>query len=54
MPATRKNTSRKRAKKKPPTVVVVTKTFHSAEETHFPEKVEKAKEILTKAGFRPF
>jgi hypothetical protein len=35
-------------------VVLVTKTFHPAEETHFPEKVKKAKEILTKAGFRPF
>jgi hypothetical protein len=50
----RKNTSRKRAKKNPPTVVLVTKTFHPVEETHFPEKVKKAKEILTKAGFRPF
>jgi hypothetical protein len=54
MSITRKNTSRKRAKKNPPTMVLVTKTFHPAEETHFPEKDKKAKEILTKAGFRPF
>jgi hypothetical protein len=54
MPVTKRNTSHKRAKKNPPTVVLVTKTFHPAEETHFPEKVKKAKEILTKAGFRPF
>jgi hypothetical protein len=54
MPVTRKNTSRKRAKKKAASIVLVTKTFHPAVETHFPEKIKKAKEILTQAGFRPF
>jgi hypothetical protein len=54
MPVIKKNTSRKRAKKNSSTIVLVTKTFHPAEETHFPEKVKKAKEVLTKAGFRPF
>ena len=54
MPFKKKKTSRKRVEKKLPPVLVVTKTFHPAEETLFPEKVEKAKEIITEAGFRPF
>jgi len=53
MPIKKKKTSCK-AKKNLSSVVIVTKTFHSAEETRFPEKVKKAKEILTNAGFRPF
>ena len=54
MSTANKKAPRKKAKKDLPTVVIVTKTFHPAEETHFPEKVEKAKEILKEAGFRPF
>lgn len=54
MPVKKKKSSRKRVKKNLPPVVVVTKTFHQAEETRFPEKVKKAKEILSEAGFRPF
>jgi hypothetical protein len=49
-----RNASRKKIKSKLPRVVIVIKTFLSTEETHFPEKVKKAKEILTEAGFRPF
>jgi hypothetical protein len=54
MPVKKKKSSRKRVKMNLPAVVVVTKTFHQAEETRFPEKVKKAKEILTEVGFRPF
>lgn len=53
MPTAKKNITRKRAKKNPPTVVLVTKTFHPVEDTHFPEKVKKVREVLTNAGFRP-
>ena len=54
MSPTKKNATRKKVKKNASTVVIVTKTFHPAEETRFPEKVKKAKEIITQAGFRPF
>ena len=53
MSITRKNISRKRARKNPPTIVMVTKTFHPAEEASSPDKIEKVKEVLKKAGFRP-
>jgi hypothetical protein len=53
MSVTKKKVTRKRAKKTPPTVVVVTKTFHPKEDTLFPEKVSKVKEVLTKSNFRP-
>ena len=54
MPVIKMNTPHKKGKKKSQKVVVVIKSFHSAEETGFPEKIKKAKEILTQAGFRPF
>jgi hypothetical protein len=53
MSVTKKDTSRKRAKKNPPTVVMVTKTYHPAKEASFPDKIKKVKDVLTKAGFRP-
>jgi hypothetical protein len=53
MSVTKKNTARKRSRKSNPEIVVVTKTFVPAKEYIFPEKLEKAKEILAKAKFRP-
>jgi hypothetical protein len=53
MSVTRKIATHKRAKKKPPTVIVATKTSHSAGETLFPEKVRKVKEVLGRSNFKP-
>jgi hypothetical protein len=53
MSVTKRNTSHKRVKKNPPTIVVVTKTYHPAEEAIFPDKIKKVKEVLTKANFAP-
>jgi hypothetical protein len=52
MPVTKENTevSAKRKKRIPP-VVVVTNTFIPAAENPFPEKLKKAKEILSKTKF---
>jgi hypothetical protein len=53
MSVAKKNSTRKTAGKADPEVVVVTKTFVPAKEYIFPEKLKKAKEILTEAKFRP-
>jgi hypothetical protein len=53
MSVTKKNTTRKRAKKTSPTMVLVTKTFHSVDEAIFPDKVKKVKEMLLNSDFRP-
>jgi hypothetical protein len=52
MPVIKKHTaaSAKRKKRIPP-VVVVTNTFIPAAENPFPEKLKKAKEILSKTKF---
>jgi hypothetical protein len=49
----RKNKTRRRAKKKLPEIIMVTKTFHSKEESLFPEKVRKAEEMLANSDWRP-
>jgi len=51
MSVAKKKTATKRAKKTAPKVIIVTKTYH--EETLFPEKVAKVKEVLSKSDFRP-
>lgn len=53
MSVAKKKTATKRAKKTPPKVVIVTKTYHHGEETLFPEKVAKVKDMLSKSDFRP-
>jgi hypothetical protein len=53
MPTARKNITRKKTKKTPTTVVVVTKTYHKAGETLFPEKVAKVKDILSRSDYHP-
>jgi hypothetical protein len=53
MPVAKKKTTSKRAKKTPPKVMIVTKTYHTNEESLFPEKVAKVKEVLSKSDFRP-
>jgi hypothetical protein len=52
MPVTKKKilSNKKRQKKLPP-VIVVTHTVTSIEENPFPEKLEKAKEILSRTKF---
>jgi len=52
MSLTKKHTaSSKKRKKAIPPVVVVNNTILSAEETLFPEKLKKAKEILSRTKF---
>jgi len=46
MPLTKKKKVRKSLKKRKPEIVVVIKTHMAAEETLFPEKVARAKEML--------
>jgi hypothetical protein len=54
MPATKKSNARKPTRKKRiPPVVVVTNTIVPADQTLFPEKLLKAKEILSKTKFLP-
>ena len=53
MPVTKKHpaTKRKRKQKKLPPVTIVTHTVTSIEENPFPEKLEKAKYILSRTKF---
>lgn len=54
MPTTKKHSIRKSTRKKRiPRVVVVTHTVVPADQILFPEKLEKAKEILSKTKFLP-
>jgi hypothetical protein len=53
MSVTRKKKTIRRAKKKLPEIVMVTKTYHSKEESLFPEKVRKVEEMLKITGWRP-
>lgn len=53
MSVAKKNKTVRRAKKKLPEIIMVTKTFHSKEESLFPEKVKKAEEMLKNSDWRP-
>jgi len=54
MPAIRKNNAKKPTRKKRiPPVVVVTHTIVESDETLFPQKLEMAKDILSKTKFLP-
>lgn len=54
MPAAKKKNTRKPTRKKRiPAIVVVTNTIVPADQSLFPEKLEKAKEILSKTKLLP-
>jgi hypothetical protein len=53
MPVARKNTVRKKTKKIPPSASVITKSYHPAGSSLFPDKIKKVKEVLSKSNFKP-